>query len=166
VPTPSVYIHFAVKKPPLIRQLQLFNDDRGLLWCGDRYTMLYSVSWPGFHTCCNLSTLIVYHMHAILSRAGVGSTLKAICQSFWIPLGYQYIKKLLRRCTVCKRHSGKPYAASELPPLLKIRVQDVPLFSITGIDFTGALYVKWQNEEAKVYICLLLVSPPGVCTLR
>ena len=34
-------------------------------------------------------------------------------------------------------------------------VQDVPLFTLTGVDFTRALYVKQSNrEEGKVYICL------------
>lgn len=30
---------------------------------------------------------------------------------------------------------------------------EVPPFTVTGADFTGALYVK-EREETKVYICL------------
>ena len=30
----------------------------------------------------------------------------------------------------------------------------MPPFSITGVDFTGALYVKQNSEEIKVYLCL------------
>jgi len=56
------------------------------------------------------------------------------------------LKKLLRHCTICRRYGGKPYAAPESPPLPKVRVQDTPPFSITGVDFTGALFVK-QNKE-------------------
>ena len=34
-------------------------------------------------------------------------------------------------------------------------VQEAPPFSITGVDFTGALYVKQDNgDEGKAYICL------------
>lgn len=50
---------------------------------------------------------------------------------------------------------GKPYVAPESPPLPKVRVTESPPFTITGVDFTGALYVKGStNEETKVYICL------------
>ena len=42
-----------------------------------------------------------------------------------------------------------------MAPLPKVRAQDVPPFSVTGVDFTGALYVKQNDgEEGKVYICL------------
>ena len=85
----------------------------------------------------------------------MGSTLTALRQSFWIPSGCQYVKKLLRHCTICKKHGGRPYATPESAPLPKVRVQDVSPFTITGVDFTGALYVKQCNgEESKVYICL------------
>ena len=79
----------------------------------------------------------------------------ALRQSFWVPSGCQYVKKLLHCCTVCRSHGGRPYSAPESAPLPKIRVQDVPPFTVTGVDFTGALYVKQSNrEESKVYICL------------
>ena len=89
----------------------------------------------------------MYHTGAIC-------TLTAIRQSCWIPTGRQYVKTLLRKCTTCRKHSGKPYTAPDPPPLPKTRTLDAPPFTVTGVDFTGALYV-WQNpEELKVYICL------------
>ena len=33
-------------------------------------------------------------------------------------------------------------------------MRDAPPFTVTGIDFTGALYVQEHNRESKVYICL------------
>ena len=97
-------------------------------------------------------SLIVNHVHVSLSHAGVGSTLTALRQSFWIPSGRQYVKKLLRHCVICRKHGGRPYATPESDPLSKVRVQDVSPFTITGVDFTGALYIKQCNgEESKVY---------------
>ena len=146
------------KRPPIVRQLWLFVDDKGLLWCGERiHNAPFSelARFPYLLPQNNpLTTFIVYHVHALISHAGIGSTLTALRQLFWIPLGHQYIKKLLCRCTVRRRHAGKPYAAPESPPLPKVRVQDVPPFSTTGVDFTGALFVKHNKEELKVYICL------------
>ena len=47
------------------------------------------------------------------------------------------------------------YAVPDSALLPKIRVQEVPSFSVTGVEFTGALYVKHDNgDEKKTYICL------------
>jgi len=51
---------------------------------------------------------------------------------------------------VCRKHSGKLYIAPDPAPLLKVRKQDVHPFSVTGIDFTGALYVCSRSEETKI----------------
>ena len=40
------------------------------------------------------------------------------------------------------------------PPLVKSRVNQVEPFNVTGVDFTGALYVRAPEGERKVYICL------------
>ena len=49
---------------------------------------------------------------------------------------------------------GKPYRAPDPPPLPKDRVTKSPPFTVTGVDFTGALYIKDRAGEAKVYICI------------
>ena len=49
---------------------------------------------------------------------------------------------------------GKPYRAPSPPPLPKVRVTQCPPFSVTGVDFTGALHVKNGGDERKVYICM------------
>ena len=151
--------HYKASMPPLVRQLRLFVDDAGLLRCGGRIhnaPLSELAKFPYLLPQNNhLTELIVYNVHIRSSHVGVGSTLSAFRQSFWIPTGRQYVKKLLHRCTVCRKHGGRPYAVPEAAPLPKMRVQEVPPFSITGVDFTGALYVKQHNgEEGKAYICL------------
>jgi len=49
----------------------------------------------------------------------------------------------------------KPYSVPDPPPLPKTRTQLTPPFHITGVDFTGVLYVRNGNGEEKAYICLL-----------
>jgi len=96
----------------------------------------------------------VYAAHIKLYHSGVGTTVAALRQSYWIPAARQYVKSLLRQCVVCRKYSGKPYTAPDPAPLPKVRVQDVRPFSITGVDFTGALYIHNKGEEVKVYVCL------------
>lgn len=54
----------------------------------------------------------------------------------------------------CKKHNGKPYTSSDPTPLFKYRLRDVHPFTVTGVEFTGALYVRNNSEEIKVYVCL------------
>jgi len=57
---------------------------------------------------------------------------------------------------ICRKVAGKPFPVPDPPPLPQARVQDGPPFSVTGIDFTGAMYVKNEGSvgEYKVYVCL------------
>ena len=55
---------------------------------------------------------------------------------------------------MCKRVCGKPYSTPDPPPLPKSRTQLAPPFTVTGVDFTGALYVRTKTGEEKAYICL------------
>ena len=96
----------------------------------------------------------MYAAHVQLYHSGVGSTVTALRQSYWITTARQYVKSLLRRCVICRKHSGKSYTAPDPAPLPKVRMQDTRPFSVTGVDFTGALYVYHRGEESKVYICL------------
>ena len=74
---------------------------------------------------------------------------------FWILSIHQQVKKLLRRCVTCNKLTGKPYTAPDPPPLPKVHVKQCRPFTITGVDFTGALFVReGRGEERKVYICL------------
>jgi len=137
----------------------MFIDDKGLLWCGGwihNAPLSELVRFPYLLPQQNHSSaLIVYHMHVSLSHAGVGSILTAIRQSFWIRSGRQYVKKLLRKCTTCKKTWWKGLLSLRIHTTLKDQ-STVPPFSITGVDFTGALYIKQHNEESKVYICATL----------
>jgi len=55
---------------------------------------------------------------------------------------------------MCARIIGKPYRTPDLPPLPRSRVGSAIPFAVTGVDFTGALYVKEHVGECKAYICL------------
>ena len=110
------------------------------------------------------------HQVAYLLTAHISfpwSTLTALRQQYWVPSGRQYIKGLLRHCTTCKRHHGRPYPVPETAPLPKDRLRDVAPFTSTGVDFTGALYVQSDHGESKVYIFFYLPAlPPGQFTWK
>ena len=143
---------------PLVRQLRLFLDQSGALRCGGRIhnapigeLAKFPYLLPTKH---HFTHLVIYAVHNAQLHAGVNSTLTAIRQSYWIPAARQMIRQILRKCVTCQKVIAKPYQAPDPPPLIMARTQASRPFQVTGVDFTGALYVRNSNGEMKVYICL------------
>ena len=142
----------------LIRQLRLFLDTDNLLRCGGRiHNAPLSTATklpyllPKNHP---FTDLVVYSAHENILNSGVNSTMTTLRQTYWIPSIRQYVRKLLRRCVNCRKVTGTAYTRPDPPPLPKSRTTKTEPFTTTGVDFTGALYVRDNNGETKVYICL------------
>ena len=138
----------------LVKQLRLFTDDSKLLCCGGRIHNMPATDATKFPHLLppnhQVTKLIVLDVHKRLHHGGVGITVTALRQ---IPTIRQYVRRLLRHCVTCRKLMGKPYVAPESPPLPKVRVTEAPPFTITGVDFTGALYVTRVSNRAN--------CPPG-----
>ncbi|XP_053390985.1 uncharacterized protein LOC128553823 [Mercenaria mercenaria] len=147
------------KRLTLVKQLRLFLDEDGYIRCGGRIhnaplTELTKFPYllPNKHP---LTRLIVLDAHETQLHACTSALITHLRQRYWIPALRQYVQSLQRKCTQCRKVTGRPYAAPDPPPLPKMRVQDAPPFTVTGVDFTGALYVRNRNNaEKKAYICL------------
>ena len=142
----------------LVRQLRLFLDKNDCLRCGGRihnaplsHVSKFPFLLPAKHP---LTTLIIHSFHLRLLHSGTNSTLTELRQESWIPTARQTVRSVIRKCTTCKKNCGSFYPSPDPAPLPKIRVRDAPPFTITGVDFTGALYVHEHHQEIKVYICL------------
>ena len=98
----------------------------------------------------------MYATHATQLHGGTLSTVTALRQRHWIPAARRVVVKLLQKCVICRRVARKPFPTPDPPPLPLARVQDGPPFSVTRVDFMGAMYVKNEGEvgEYKVYVCL------------
>ncbi|XP_065917547.1 uncharacterized protein [Dysidea avara] len=146
------------KRLPLVRQLRLFMDSSDYLRCGGRIhnahvdsDTKFPILLPKHHP---LTKLIVLAVHKEQLHAGVTGTVTSIRQGYWIPSARQLVRQLIRKCVSCRKVSGKPYMVPEPPPLPLDRVKEGKPFDVTGVDFTGALHVKNNGTEEKVYICL------------
>ena len=142
----------------LVRQLRLFLLDDNIIRCGGRIhnaPVLFSTKFPVLLPPNNhFTTLVVNDAHERSLHSGLNHTLTHVRQHYWIPQARQFIKKLLRHCVTCRKVNGKPYKAPDPPPLPTIRLVDSHPFTVTGVDFTRALYVKTSTGQEKVYICL------------
>ena len=99
--------------------------------------------------------LLVQSKHFAVHHDGTPTTLAAVRENYWIVKGRSLVRKVIRRCTVCRRYDRKSFSSPVLPDLPAERISTEPPFSNTGIDFTGPLYVRGTGSaEDKVYICL------------
>ena len=139
----------------LVRQLRLFLDADGFLRCGGRIhnapladSAKFPYLLPPNHP---FTVLIVYEAHRKQLHSGVNAVVTLLRQSFWITAIRQYVRKLLRRCVTCGKVEGTAFRAPDPAPLPKLRVQETTLFSVTGVDFTGPLYLRSENGVTKSY---------------
>ena len=144
------------KRTTLVKQLQLFLDQEGCIQCGGRIhnaplTELTRFPYllPAKHP---LTCMVVLVAHATQLHAGTSALVSHIRQRYWIPSIHQYIQGLLKKCVTCGKVMGKPYRAPDPPPLPKIRVQDATPFTVTGVDFTGALHIRGKSGIENAYI--------------
>ena len=149
------------------KQLSLFIDREGVWRCGGRLSnadVPYMTKHPIFLSRDHhLTELLVLKAHERVLHNGVKETLAEFRARYWMVKGRSLVKKLLQKCSICKRFEGRPYAAPMPPPLPEFRVRIEPPFTSTGIDFAGPLYVKIDGptKSAKVWICLYTC-----CTVR
>jgi len=60
----------------------------------------------------------------------------------------------------CRKTSGKPYAMPDPPPFVKSQVSNTDPLTVTGVDYTGALYVRTPGGKSRfIFVCLLVLSP-------
>ena len=143
---------------PLAKQLRLFLDTNDVIRVGGRlhnapvrYDMKFPMLIPPKSA---VAELIVKDCHLKNCHSGLQTTVTTIRQRFWITQIRTVVKTILRKCVTCRKVNGKPYRAPIPAPLQKDRLLEAPAFTICGVDFTGAIYVKEGSNEVKSYICL------------
>ncbi|XP_065893454.1 uncharacterized protein [Dysidea avara] len=121
-------------------QLMLFLSEEGLIRCTGRLNeanlpshMKNPVLLPTRHP---FTELIIEDRHHSVKHNGIQETLALIRENFWIVKGREAVKKVLRKCVVCKRYEGKPYPT----PM----IADLPAERPT----------KESEEVVKLYVCL------------
>ena len=98
--------------------------------------------------------LIIDQVHRGSHHTGVAQTLAQVRHRYWISSGRSAVRKVLRRCTVCKRWEGGSYRIPTVPPLPRKRVKESILFSHSEIDYFGQLYVKAKPGTQNLWVCL------------
>jgi len=76
---------------------------------------------------------------------GIQETLALIRENFWVVKGREAVKKVLRKCVVCKRYEGKPYPTPMIADLPTEPVSTQPPFTHVGVDFAHCMQNQPRN---------------------
>ncbi|GFX03422.1 integrase catalytic domain-containing protein [Trichonephila clavipes] len=74
-------------------------------------------------------------------------------RKFWIPKGRQLVKKVIKKCLICRKYSLKPanQITAQLP---KDRLLENTPLEICGLDFAGPILYKCDKEVKKCYFAI------------
>ena len=143
-----------------MKQFNLYLDEDKIIRCKGRINNADTteesknpVLLPSRH---RYTELLIRERHDHVHHNGVRETLNAIRETHWVLKGREAVKRVIRKCTICRRYEGKPFIAPPSPELPTDRVYEGPPFTYTGIDFAGPLYVNSTSPEnrSKAYCCL------------
>ena len=102
-----------------------------------------------------ITVILIREAHKAVAHMGMNAKVAEIRRNYWIPQIRQCVRKVLNTCIICKKVQGKSFKAPVVPPLPEFRVKCREPFSITGVDYTGAMSVRSNyNQTGKVYIIL------------
>ena len=83
----------------------------------------------------HFSELIIAYYHVKVGHSGVLHTLAATREYYWILHGHAAVKRVVGRCTVCRRTFARP-GTQIMAPLPNFRVTPgKPAFTCVGLDF-------------------------------
>ena len=121
---PDIILHFSSNNirqkssaPPLVCQLNLFLDDDGLICSKGRFMLESSLILLPRHS--YLTNLIILDCHHRQRHVGVGGTIVALRNPFWVPSARAETRRLLVKCVTCKKVTGHHYALP-MPPELPV----------------------------------------------
>ena len=144
-------IHFAPplqallnkRQHSLIRQLDLFIGDDGLLRCGGRLkhaelppTANHPILLLTEH---KVTVLVIHDLHRQTQHVGTSHTLSQLRRKYWIPRGRQAGKKAIAQCRTCRRYQGRAFRMPRSPDMPPERVTSSPPFTYTAVDYFGPL---------------------------
>ena len=146
-------------RPPIyVNQFNLYIDEKGVLRCRTRIKNAQvrdSTKKPILLPPRNpYSELLIKDSHERVFHNGVRETLNMLRQKYWILRGRESVKRITKRCILCKKLEGLAYSSVFSKDLPSFRVDNSPPFCHVGIDFAGPLYISSQTGNKKCYICL------------
>ena len=137
-------------------QPNLQPSEEGVLECRGRIQGEYPVYLP---VSALLAAKIVQRAHVTTLHGGVGLTMARVREKFWIPRLRKLTKRVVRKCSGCKRFQAVAFANPLTAPPPRERTEGNTAFNVIGVDFAGPVkYRDKHKEEQKAYVVLYSCS--------
>ena len=143
--------------PTLVNNLNLFLDDNHIIRSKgrlDKSSYSYDVRNPILLPKTSfLTELLVWDAHFRCKHLSTATTLSVLRKSgLWIAKGRAVVKSVLNKCITCKKLNSHAFKYPKPTNFLKYRVTFCKPYQHTGVDYTGHVYIKYQNKLTKMYI--------------
>ncbi|GBM79729.1 hypothetical protein AVEN_27373-1 [Araneus ventricosus] len=148
---------FVFNRDKRLQKLQILEDENGLFRIKTRLSLKddlknfkFPIVLPSEHS---IVEKLVRWKHCSLGHAGVQTVMTNLREEFWILKYRKTVLKVVKNCVICKRFDARPIETPTAPlPVHRLRAASV--FEITGVDFTGPLYLKGnQKSWIVIYTC-------------
>lgn len=145
----------AMRKSSLIRKLDPFLDDDGILRVGGRLTessIPYDVKHPVIlPKKGHITNLILCYYNQLVKHQGRGITQNEIRSSgYWIVGGSSVVSNHISRCVSCRKLRGSPQE-QKMANLPDDCLEPASPFTFCAVDYFGPWYVKEGRREVKRY---------------
>ena len=98
-------------------------------------------------------------IHCETLHGGVGLTMAAVRERYWIPKLRSLVKSVRSECHGCKRFTTTPFSPPIPGPLPEDRTTVATAFEVIGTDFAGPIRYKQRNKrEGKAYLAVFTCS--------
>ena len=155
-------LHTKDQVPDLVKRLNLFLDDQGLIRSKGRlarsnyfqYEVLNPVLLSKEH---HFTSLIIKDAHFRCKHLGIQSTLTNLrLQGFWVTKARNTIRKVLSDCAICNRFNHFAFSYPKFTNFTKAQMRFVRPFQHVGVDFTSHYWVKdvYSDQPQKMYILI------------
>ena len=133
----------------------LRNNQKDILECYGRVQGMYLIYLP---TNSTYTRKLVRRIHVNTLHGGVGLTMAAIRETYWIPRLRRLVKAVRSDCWECKRFQVMAAKTPKPGYLPTNRTTSQTPFEVVRIDFMGLTRYKKVKHEFKSYLVIVTCS--------
>ena len=147
------------KMPNIIRQLNCFVDNKGLVRVGNK--MRQSASLKNNYCpillskSSELTNKIIKQCHESMLHSGAYVVLAEIRKQYWIPSCFNTVRKVLQACVHCKRFNARAIKLNQNDyRKFRLNPNQKPFASI-ALDYAGPFNTRTDNKTSKTYLLVI-----------
>lgn len=138
------------------RQLNLQLNNNDFLECRGRIQGVYPVYLPEI---ADYTEKFIQEAHESTLHGGAGMTMAKVREQHWVPRLRRLVKRVIKKCTGCKRFQATALAAPPPGLLPRDQTEGTTPFQVMGVDYVGPIKYRISSKrEGKAYVILYACS--------